>query len=268
MEDEEFNLTQVISDAIEYDLANRYTMIPGIILAIKGAGEELLVDVQPLITLVAPDGEATPRAPVFNVPLQMPASSLGGVLFPIAVGDNVILCYSMRGIDTWKYGVGVPNAPSNLRMMDKKDCIAIPCIFPRSLSVSNPARHNGDFKPGDVVIYNNLAGAQCEIVFKKSGDIIVNSPGKVTVNCVDSEVNASGSSTYNTPNFTINCDNYKVVSDSYQVSTGSYTMTATVSAASTGTFSHNGSWILNGIAMETHVHGGVQTGGGSTGGPQ
>lgn len=266
---EEFNLSQVIESLFEYNLAGRYTALPGIVLGIKDGGTSLLVDVQPLVSMIAPDGDVTQRAPVYNVPLQMPASSLGGVLFPIKPGDNVYLIYSMRGIDNWKYGIGVPNEPSDLRVMDKKDCIAIPCIFPKSLSISNPSKHNGNYSPEDTIVFNNLGTEnQCEIVFKKDGAIVVNSPGKVTVNCKQSEVNASESSVYNTPSFTINCTNYRVNSQSYQISTGSYSMSATITATSNGTFSHNGSWVLNGIAMETHKHGGVQTGGGVTGVPQ
>ena len=67
--------------------------------------------------------------------------------------------------------------------------------------------------------------------------------------------------TYNTQDFTIN-------SSSFKVSTGNYSVSATSTATTTGTFNMNGSWILNGIAIETHTHGGVETGSGSTGGPQ
>lgn len=268
MEDE-IGVGEVITQFIDYELESVNTAIPALVLAIKEDGENLLVDVQPSVSILNRDGSVVAQASILNVPLQQPASSVGGMIFPVAVGDTVLLDFSQRGIDTWKYGSGSPTAPSDYRKFDKKDCVAIPCIFPVSKSMASRSRQGEDYSPGDTVIYNRKGDNPVEIVLKQSGDIVVNAAqGKVTVNCKVSEVNAEDSMTVTTKDFKINCDTYQVSSSSYTIGTGSYSMSATVAAASTGTFSHNGSWILNGIAMETHTHGGVETGSGSTGGPQ
>lgn len=244
---DEVGLGELITQYIDYKQEGVNTAIPAIILAVKEEGRQLLVDVQPSVSIVAEGGVVVAQASILNVPMQQPASSVAGMVFPVAVGDTVLLVFSQRAIDTWKYGSGSPTAPSDARKFNRKDCVAIPCIFPTSKSVANENRQGPDYAAGDVAIYNKKGGASVEIILKQSGDIIINSPGKVKVNCVDSEVNASSSVTYNTQDFTVN-------SSSFKVSTGNYSVSATSTATTTGTFSMNGSYILNGIAMETHGH--------------
>lgn len=222
-----------------------YTSCPAVVLTVKQNGASMLVDVQPLVSDKDKDGTVTVHSSILNVPLQMPSSSVGGVVFPVVPGDNVLLVFSMRGIDTWKYGEGTPLPPSDSRFMDKKDCIAIPCIFPSKKAIAAPQHHSGDYALGDVIVFNSKTA--CEVILKQSGDIVVNSSGKVTVNCQDSEVNASNSVKYNTGQFTIN-------SDTFQVNTGAYALSATTSATTNATMSMTGSFILNGIAMESHGH--------------
>jgi hypothetical protein len=245
--DEQYDLGQVIRSILEYGLEDVNTAIPAVILGIKNEGRNLLIDVQPSINIRTREEQVIPRSSVLNVPMQQPASSQGGLIFPVKVGDSVLLVFSMRGIDRWKYGSGSPEAPSDFRKFDKKDCVAIPCIFPSSRSVADPVKHGSDYELGDVCLYNNLSESNYnEVVLKKNGGVVVN--------CKTAVVNASQSMQVNTPDFTINTSTYRVNADSYYG-------TAT-------TFNMTGSWILNGIAMETHTHGGVEPGAGSTGVPQ
>lgn len=261
--DEQYDLGQVIRSILEYGLEDVNTAIPAVILGIKNEGRNLLIDVQPSINIRTREEQVIPRSSVLNVPMQQPASSQGGLIFPVKVGDSVLLVFSMRGIDRWKYGSGSPEAPSDFRKFDKKDCVAIPCIFPSSRSVADPAKHGSDYGLGDVCLYNNLSESNYnEVVLKKNGDIVVNSKsGNTTVNCKNSVVNATESMEVNTPDFSVNTSNYKV-------STINYSVAATGSAVTTGSFNMDGSFVLNGIAMETHTHGGVEPGAGSTGVPQ
>lgn len=254
MEDE-IGLGELITQFIDYKQESVNTAIPAIVLGIKEEGRKLLLDVQPSVSILNRDGSVVAQASILNVPLQQPASSIGGMIFPVAVGDTVLLVFSQRGIDTWKYGSGNPTAPSDYRKFDKRDCVAIPCIFPTSKSMANESRQGSDYSVGDTVIYNRLGSNPVEIVLKQSGDIVVNaSQGKVTVNCADAEVNASESMTVNTKTYQINCTSYNVSSTSYSVGTTNYSMNATGSAVSTGTYNMNGSFILNGIPMESHGH--------------
>ena len=52
----------------------------------------------------------------------------------------------------------------------------------------------------------------------------------------------------------VNCSQYIVTTQSYSVGTTNYSMNATGSAVSTGAYNMNGSFVLNGIPMESHGH--------------
>lgn len=266
--DQEIGLGELITQFIGYELEAVHTAIPAVVLRVNNEGRQSLVDVQPLVSILQRSGEVVSQSSILNVPLSQPASSVGGMVFPVKEGDNVLLVFSEKAIDRWKYGTGVPTAPSDFRKFNRKDCIAIPCIFPANMSMANEARQGPDYAAGDTAIYNLRGGSRVEIVLKQNGDVVVNSPKKVIVNCVDSEVNASNSMTVNTQDYKVNCTSYTVSSTSYSVGTTNYSLNATGTAVSTGTYNMNGSFVLNSIPIETHTHGGVQTGGGSTGGPQ
>lgn len=179
--DEDIGFTEVIESFIEYSMEDRYTALPGVVLAVHKKGGTQLLDVQPCVSINNRDGTITDQATVLNVPYQQPASSKGGMVFPIMPGDNVLLVYCMRGIDTWKYGQGGLTPPSDYRMFSKSDCIAIPCISPAS-KTPTAGKHTKGYELGDVVVYNAMNGNQCEVILKANGDVVVNSPGTVTIN--------------------------------------------------------------------------------------
>lgn len=267
---EETTLGEVMQVMFDYQMENVYTALPGIILQVHDNGESLFVDVQPSVSVKTQTDEIFHRPVILNVPVQMPVSKTSGVLFPVNVGDTVCLVFASDAIDNFKYGDGKPTAPNDYRRFNIRDCVAFPGVSPKSASVNRPARHRYPHNPKDVVVFHNLGtAAECEIRLKEStGQVIVNSPEAVIVNCKDASVNAENSMTIATKSFKISCDSYQVTSKSYSIGTQTYSMNATSNASSTGTFSHTGNWNLNGIAMETHKHGGVQSGGSSTGGPQ
>ena len=152
--EEEFSFGEVIRAHINYFLQDRFTAIPGVVVKVHNKGEQQLVDVQPSVNIKNRDGTFTQQASILNVPYQQPATSLGGTVFPIAVGDNVELLFQMRGIDTWKYGDGGLSTPSDFRMFSQLDCIAIPCISPANKAPSSTKKHSGDYALGDTLMYN------------------------------------------------------------------------------------------------------------------
>lgn len=243
---------ELISQFIGYQLEGMQTAIPAVILAVKDGGESLFIDAQPLINILTREDTTVSETPIYNVPMSQSASSVGGMIFPVAVGDNVLLIFSQRGIDRWKYGTGIPVTPADFRRFDKKDCVAIPCIFPKALSMAQTSKHSGDYSVGDTILFNRPGNT--EIIVKQNGDVVVNAPNKATVNCKEAEVNASESSTTNTNIYRVNCSQYIVTTQSYSVGTTNYSMNATGSAVSTGAYNMNGSFVLNGIPMESHGH--------------
>lgn len=240
-----------------------FTSIPAVVVGVKSLSEKR-IDVQPSIMMRTKDGATGSELPsILNVPLQMPCTSQGGLTYPISVGDTVLLVFSQRGIDTWKRGGGGMATPSNLRTFDAQDAVAIAGVHPFTTS-PNANRANAH-SPDDVVLVHGIgSGAETEVRLLKGGGVVVNTSQNVEVNCTDAEVN-SDSFTVNSDSFSVNSSSVDFSSSSFNIGTGSYSMSATESATSTGTFSHNGSWVLNGKNVDGHTHPNVQSGGDNTG---
>lgn len=246
-------LQETLASHFDYATANMYTAIPGVVVTVKNLGT-LTVDVQPAINMRSHDGlEVVERPPILNVPLQMPVSKEGGLTFPISSGTPVWLLFSMRGLENWKRTNGYPASPSDIRRFDVRDCVAIPGTYPFSVSPNDPDKRSNPHDPNDVVLVHNIGtSAEVEIRLKVNGDVIINSPGKVEINSKSLEVNS---------------DEVNITTSSYTVETGTYSLSVTESAAQTGVMAHNGSFVLNGIPLETHKHDGVVAGAAKSGGP-
>ena len=250
------DLNEVMGNHFEYSMKGVHTAIPAVVVSVEDLGSQR-INVQPSISLRSQDGlETSQRPPILNVPLGMPLTKKGGLSLPIQAGDCVFLIFSMRGLEIWKRGDGKPQIPSDIRMFDRRDCIALPGIYPFNES-PNKGRSLSHSTEDVVLVHNIGSGRETEIRLKPNGDVIVNSPSKVEVNCQEAEINASSSTNINTGDFNI-------TSDSFIVNTGVYALSATTSASQTATINMNGSFILNGTPIESHSHGGIQPGGGRT----
>lgn len=269
-------LQEVLQASHEYQMSTMLTMMPAIVVSVDNAQQR--VDVQPAINMLSPDGEeSTPRPTILNVPLLLPTSDRGGLTMPISVGCPVELRWSMRGLEKWKRGDGKPDSPSDARRFNIGDCFAQAGVYPWGMSKNSPQSRTNAHSPEDVVLVHNMGtGSEVEIRLKTNGDVVVNSPTRVVVNCVDAEVNADSSVVTNTQDFTVNTNTFQVNSSSYLVSTGTYGVSATGQATTTGNMnfvgniehqgdtSQTGSFSLNGTTVEDHSHSGVVSGGSRT----
>lgn len=258
---------EMLGNSFDFHMADIYTSIPGIVVSVDNLADQRIT-VQPAINMRSEDGVAvTERPPILNVPLHMPVTKQGGLTYPISVGTPVFLMFSMRGLQNWKRSNGYPTTPSDTRKFDIRDCVAIPGIYPFS-EAQNKGRVNAH-STDDVVLVHNIGGSECEIRLKPNGDVIVNSPNQVQVNCVTSEVNASSSTTINAPentvngNMTVNGD-FTNTSGSFTVTSGSIAMSASTGASMNAQFNMNGDIILNGKSVDNHTHKGVVAGGDET----
>ena len=250
----ELSLGEVINGLVEANTSRLNTSLPGIIVQVRRDDYGVFLDVQPAVNMLSGAGESVPRSVILNVPVIMPMSSTGGLQFELNVGDPVLLVFSQRGLEAWKGGDGKPGIPTSMRMFDPRDCIAMPCMFPKPLSPANPAKHKNPHSASDVVLVHNIGKAnEVEIRLLKSGDVVINCPGIVTVNSPQTVVN-SDTATVNAET-TINGNT---------VING--TLTVSVSVASpivaAGT-----SLTVQGKQMHNHIHGGVDTGPSNTGVP-
>jgi len=182
------SLQEILYSSFDYFTSDMYTMIPGIVLSVHPHG---YVDVQPTLDIRNEDGDdVSPRPPSLNVPIVLPTSLQGGLEFPVAVGDTVALMFSMRGLDTWKRSDGKTSTPTTMRKFDKRDCIAVPGLFPINMMVNQQRKHNMPHSKEDVVLVHNRGKSnEVEIRLTRSGDVRIRAlSGKVYV---DSEAHFS-----------------------------------------------------------------------------
>ena len=66
---------------------------------------------------------------ISNVPVVFPVAAEFALLYPLAVGDSVLLVFSMRGLSRWKATHGMA-APDTEGMLSQQDAMAIPGFGP------------------------------------------------------------------------------------------------------------------------------------------
>lgn len=153
---------------------------------------------------------------LIKVPIVYPSAGGFTITFPIAAGDEVLVIFASRCIDSW-WQSGAIGVPMEARMHDLSDGFAIPGPKSQPKVISN-------ISSTAVQIRNDAGSSYVEI----------SSDGKI-----------------------------KLVSSSEIDITGNLKVTGTISA--TGEVTGNSATVP--ITLTTHVHSGVTTGGGSTGGP-
>lgn len=226
-------LQELMGAAFWYEMDNIYTSIPCVVIAVHDGA---MVDIQPTINQKFVDGRETRRASILGVPISYPVSSSAGVLFPVKVGTTGLAIFSMRNMDNWKRSGGGFVSPSNRGKFDKSDAVFYPGIQPPSASLANPSQHGYSHSTDDTVVFNNIgSGNENEVRLTAGGDIIINTPNKVEVNCNDAEVNASSQVTLDTPLTYI-----------------------------TGNVTVDGDVVASGVSLVNHTHGGVVRGDSNT----
>lgn len=142
-----------------------------------------------------------------DVPIVFPSAGGFMLTLPIAVGDEVLVVFGARCIDSW-WDLGGIQVPAEVRMHDLSDGFAIP--GPRS----KPKLPAGAISSTGAQLRNNLGTTYIEIA--ANGKIKLVSPSSIEV---------------------------------------------------TGDLNVSGDVVAGTVSLKTHIHSGVQTGGGDSGPP-
>lgn len=243
-------IQDVLTSAFNSQMQNLYTAIPCIVVNVRDGLNGQMVDIQPTINQKFKDGTVKERPAIQGIPVSFPVSSTAGMTFPIRAGDTGLAIFSMRNMDGWKSGNGRPVSPTNFAKMDKGDAIFLPGIQPPSMAVNNPGKHVLTHDPRDTVMFANLGSAECEVRLKAEGSIeITTSNQNVTVNCSNAIINANESIGLNSPSMTVDVASTTWIGAINHI--GDYTQT--------------GTYTLNSININLHVHTGVTPGSGNSG---
>lgn len=136
--------------------------------------EDNSVDVQLGINYIDTEGEESPRQTVFKVPLVFPASQKAVIAFPVDRGDSVLVVFCQRSLDNYK--VNGSMSPSDRRMFDARDAVAIAGLIPFQ-KWKLPAAANDS-----VVVINNMGETnENSITLKSDGSVSIESPVKITM---------------------------------------------------------------------------------------
>lgn len=178
---EDFTLEGMMNAFLSYKMESMFTCMPAIVVGVRELDKQK-IDVQPVINRLDSDGYSIEYPTILSVPIIFPSSSTSSFTFPISQGDNVLLVFSQKGMDVFKSGDGTPNDPSDARSFDKRDAIAIPCVWPFEKAINQQSKRTLPHNVNDAVISHNLGTAtECEVRLKQDGGVSITSPLKVEV---------------------------------------------------------------------------------------
>lgn len=258
----EASLEELLKSSFQSQLVNQWTAIPCIVVSVRDGLNGQMVDIQPTINQKQKDGTVKERSVILGVPVSFQVSKKAGLTFPIEVGDTGTAIFSMRSMDVWKSGNGLPSTPNNNAKMDKSDAIFLPGIQPPGSAVNNPAKHVLTHSTSDTVLFNNLGGVEQELRLKKDGSIeITTSNQPVTINCSVANIIATEEINLSAP----------VMNVDVQTTTWTGNITLNGNISQVGNWVQAGNYTLTGVAtfnnipFATHKHGQVQPGVGTSG---
>jgi len=208
--------------ALESYASQLWTALPASVVSVNLAAQT--ISVQPTIQGSVADPSGNVRLvnlPVLvDVPLVWPKAGGFALTFPVAAGDEVLVVFSCRCIDSWWQSGGI-GAPAESRMHDLSDGFAILAPTSQPKKLSNVSSTN--------VQLRNYAG---DTLVEITPDGKANITGASEINLTAPVINLTGTMNLN----------------------GQMTQSG-------------GSMTIGGVTFGTHKHTGVQTGGGTSGGP-
>lgn len=167
-------LGDVIKSHMASVLPNIYTSMPAKVTKVGVSGTQVVVDAQPLVNRVEPDGNAYETGILPEVPVVFPAGGGAMVSFPIAENDTVLLVFSMRSIEEFLSSDGsMPQTPFSRRNHSLSDAVAIPGLF---TSVNSP-----QVSTTDLQLRNGIGETESNIDVKPDGKIVINAASAVEI---------------------------------------------------------------------------------------
>lgn len=234
--------------AAESSQGKVWTAMPGIVQSFDAAAMTCVV--QPAITAVVRDesgqfGEVTLPL-LLDCPVVFPGGGGCTLTFPIKQGDECLVVFGSRCIDSW-WQLGGVQGQAELRMHDLSDGFVLPGVRsqPRKFNVDTAT---AQLRSDDGAAYVSVNPSTHEIKAITSGNITGNAGGNIAAT-------AAGSASITAPTITL---------------TGNVTIDGTLTqkngnASMTGSLAVTGDVTAGGKSLKTHTHPDAQ--GGNTGPP-
>jgi hypothetical protein len=139
-------LYEVLDQFITKALSKVYTALPARVLSFDGT----TVRVQPLTKIKSNDGDQLSLPVIGGVPVVYPGGTPYRVIFPITIGDTVLLICCSSSIEDWLTSGSDTVDTASARRHDLSDAVAIPGLSSIVESVANPSP-----SPSEMVIGSN-----------------------------------------------------------------------------------------------------------------
>lgn len=134
-----------------------HTQLPGQIVSYNAATQTAVV--KPMIQRIMIDGSAVDIPSCMDVPVHCPRGGGFVLTFPVAAGDECLLCFSERAIDFW-YDNGGAQLPSEYRMHDFSDAFAFVGFSSKPNALTNVATDAAELRTLDgTTMFRLEAGA-------------------------------------------------------------------------------------------------------------
>jgi len=267
VEKETATLASVMDQAITNRLKEVHTCLPGIIRSYDHTSFTASVEIVAKRVFVDRSQEVERETPVkmpilVEVPVMFPHGGNFHMLFPVSRGDACVVYFSERDFSRW-YGTSKISAPDSKRTHSLSDSICFVGIYPKqtagtftSTSATDLQIRSFDNKisitmtpTGNIHILSNIGNAGISIdSIGEGASINLEAAGTDSV----INVKAATINLVSATEITLTAPDVKVVGDITH--TGSQVTSGDVTAS--------------GISLNSHVHGGVDPGSGTSGGPQ
>lgn len=220
--------------------------IPGIIQSFDP--ETVTCVVQPAIKGAVPNDSGIPVSSdmtlLMDVPVMFPRGGGCTLTFPIKPGDECLIVFGDRCTDFWWQSGGVQE-PADDRQHDLSDAFAIVGPQSQAKKISGISMSGAQLRTDDGAAFVEVAAGHA---------ITVQTPGKLTAS-------AQGGAEITAPEIVLNGN--VTINGNLSQGMGSSGGTATM----LGPMSVTNDVTAGGKSLMKHTHGGVETGGGNTGGP-
>jgi len=259
---------EVLTNSFWHEMNEIYTSMPCVVVSVVDDLKEQRVNIQPCLDKLLLNNKSSPRSVILNVPVIFPSTSTSAITMPINIGDTVWGMFSMRAMEVFSESDGKPSVPNNRAKFDQKDAVALIGMTTRRNAINNPNKRKYPHSTKDLVVSHNIGkSSEVEIRFKPDGEMIINSPKKVTVNTPEATVNATTKATVTTPSLTVAATNTTWTGNITHTGNLTQTGTVAITGAVTATSVTAGTVIGGGKNLGTHTHGGVVSGGANTAPP-
>lgn len=249
-------LESAIQAGIDAAAKELHTCLPGEVVSFTPSTQ--LADIQ--LTIKRKQSDQLVNIPLLSgVPVRYFKGSSYGVTFPLSPGDNVLVIFAERSIDTWLLNGGIQD-PADIRRHSFSDAFALPMMYSQQAVIPNFDASNLQIRTldGSAKITVKSTG---EITIDTTGDTIITS-NKTTIN---NDLLVTGSITGQTGLAITGIHPTTGVGGKF---TGDIEIDSGDVTLDTGTVVvENGDVEIDGLGHKDHAHDEVQSGTDTSGGP-